>query len=126
MKHILRLSFCLSLAILLLAACEEESDMAFDRVESPVFLQYDSVAPDQVQATFFDLDKSGILDEQVGIQYLPIEGMEIEVSHDGNLLGTYTTNAEGSIIVQYSSEFPHEFAGSYDETAFRIFKNGFD
>ncbi|MEK6478888.1 hypothetical protein WJR50_15185 [Catalinimonas sp. 4WD22] len=126
MKKIFHICIALSLTILLLSACEEESDMAFDRVAAPVTLQYDSIAPNQAQATFFELDKSGILDQNVGIIYNPVSNLEVEVIQAGSVLGTFTTGSDGTIVIPFSGALPNEFAGMYDGVAFRIFKTDFD
>ena len=126
MKKIFHISITLSLTLLFLAACEEESDMAFDRVASPVVLQYDSIAPNEAQLTLFELDKSGILDQNVGIKYNPISNLAIEVSQAGTMLGTFTTGSDGTVVVPFQGAIPNEFAGSYDGVAFRIFKTDFD
>jgi hypothetical protein len=126
MKKIFHISIALSLTLLLLAACEEESDMAFDRVASPVVLQYDSIAPNEARISLFELDKSGILDQNIGIEYNPIPNLAVEVSQEGSAIGTFTTGGDGTAVIPFQGAIPNEFAGSYDGVAFRIFKTDFD
>lgn len=116
----------LSLTVILLSACEEESDMAFDRVAAPVTLEYTAAGDGEALATFFELDKSGILDQNIGIVQTPVPNLEIEVSIDGTVLGTFTTSSDGSILLPYTESAPDEFAGIYNDVAFRIFRNSFD
>ncbi|WPP51530.1 hypothetical protein [Catalinimonas niigatensis] len=126
MKKIFPICITLCLTVLLLSACEEESDMAFDRVAAPVVLQYDSIAPNEAQLTLFELDKTGILDQNVGIKYNPISNLAIDVSQAGTMLGTFTTASDGTVVVPFQGALPNEFAGTYDGVAFRIFKTDFD
>jgi len=126
MKNTAKIILTLSLAVLLLASCKEETDLILERVEAPVLLQYDSIAPTTAQATFFDLDKSGILDQNVGIQYDPIANLTVEVMRSGNSLGTFTTGGDGTFTIEFDEGLPDEFAGNYDGISFRIFKNDFD
>jgi hypothetical protein len=122
MKNTFKTLLCLSLVILLLSACKEETDLILERVEAPVLLEYTAVSTDEARATFFDLDKSGILDQNVGIVYNPISGLEVEVIQDGNSLGVFTTGSDGSFVLPTTDGTPGEFAGSYDGIAFRLFQ----
>jgi len=122
MKNIFRITLALSLTILLLSSCREETDIVLERVEAPVFMEYTAISETEATATFYDLDKSGILDQNVGIVYNPISSLTIEVLMDGNSMGTFTTGSDGSFAVPISDGVPREFAGNYDGIAFRIFK----
>ncbi|MFP4290710.1 MAG: hypothetical protein ACLFQ0_03725 [Cyclobacteriaceae bacterium] len=122
MKNIFKITLALSLIIVLMSSCKEESDLILERVEAPVFLEYTTVSASEAQATFFDLDKSGILDQNVGIIYNPISGLEVEVIRDGVSLGNFTTDGDGSFLIPLADGAPGEFAGNYDGIAFRLFQ----
>ena len=122
MKNILKITLALSLTIMLMSSCKEETDIVLERVEAPVFMEYTAVSETEATATFYDLDKSGILDQNVGIVYNPINSLTVEVLMDGASLGTFTTGSDGSFTVAITDGVPEEFAGNYDGIAFRIFK----
>jgi hypothetical protein len=103
-------------------SCSEESDMAITRVVSPVVIETEDVAADQVKATFFELDKSGILDYTVGIDSIAVPNLSIEVFASATSLGTFTTDGSGAIVVDYLGTKPTEYAGSYKGISFRIKK----
>lgn len=122
MKNILKITLALSLTIMLMSSCKEETDIVLERVEAPVFMEYTAVSETEATATFYDLDKTGILDQNVGIVYNPISSLTVEVLMDGSSLGTFTTGSDGSFTVPITDGIPEEFAGNYDGIAFRIFK----
>lgn len=122
MKNILKVTLALGLTIILMSSCKEETDIVLERVEAPVFMEYTAVSETEATATFYDLDKSGILDKNVGIIYNPISSLTVEVLRDGASLGTFTTGSDGSFTVPIADGVPGEFAGNYDGIAFRIFK----
>lgn len=122
MKNIFKITLALSLTIILMSSCKEETDIILERVEAPVYMEYTAVSDTEATATFFDLDKSGILDQNVGIVYNPINSLTVEVLMDGASLGTFTTGSDGSFTVPITDGVPEEFAGNYDGIAFRIFK----
>ena len=101
-----------------LSSCEDVSDMAFDRVASPVLLVTAPVGDDQMKGTFYELDKSGILDQNVGIDSIPVSDLSIEVFSEGASLGTFTTDASGSITV--ASPGSLSWVGEYKGIAFRF------
>ena len=75
--------FLLILAGSLFVSCSKD-DLAFDIIESPVLAQFEALDATEpgmlkVKATFFDLDKTGILDNTVGIDSLPVSGLAIKV-----------------------------------------------
>lgn len=123
MKNIFRITLALSLTVMLLSSCKEETDIILERVEAPVFLEFEKLPEgEEARATFFDLDKSGILDQNVGIIYNPISGLEVEVFSNGNSLGSFTTGNDGSFIISTATSSPNELAGNYDGIAFRLFQ----
>jgi len=70
----------------LFIGCEED-ELAFDIVASPVlavFEDVESVSANEiaVMATFYELDKSGILDKNVGIDSMRIANLPVEVFTD--------------------------------------------
>ncbi|MCG8318121.1 MAG: hypothetical protein MI921_01350 [Cytophagales bacterium] len=139
MKYILTLAkTCLWLLLLTyLPACEETEDTEFDILASPVLATFEgqnfkateSVA---VTATFYELDKSGILDHNIGIDSMAISGLDIRVFINGSTkIGDFVTDAEGQIQFEKSwddiggagSVVRLEWVGEYSETSFRIFHN---
>lgn len=120
------------LAILLCTACVKD-ELAFDIVESPVlgvFRARPGVASGRlgVEATFYELDKRGILDHRVGIDSLPVAGLEVEVFiYEKQLIGTYTTDAQGKIFFEAEraalQAAPRlEWTGRHRDIAFRIYQ----
>jgi hypothetical protein len=102
-KHILKIAIILAV-LFGLFACEEESDMAIDRVASPVLVMVSpaSKTPDliTVSATFLELDKSGILDHTIGIDSIPVPNLSIKVAkYGGAVLTTLTTDAAGKVTL---------------------------
>lgn len=122
MKNIFKTTLALFLAIIFMSSCKEETDIVLERVEAPVFLEYTAVSETEATATFYDLDKSGILDQNIGIIYNPISSLSVEVLLDGASLGTFTTGSDGSFTVPLTDGVPSEFAGNYDGIAFRIIR----
>jgi len=121
MKTIYKL-LALALIINIGVSCSEESDLAITRVVSPVVIETEDVAADQVKATFFELDKSGLLDYTVGIDSIAVPNLAIEVFASSTSLGLFTTDESGAIVVDYLGAKPTEYAGSYKGIAFRIKK----
>ena len=132
MKFYIRLFTLLLISGLGLVSCTSD-ELAFDIVESPVLAVFDTpgATPDSlsVLATFYDLDKSGILDLTIGIDSLPIADLEIKVYVDeSTLVQTLTTDSQGQILFEtplsalgVSSRL--EWVGIFDETPFRIYQN---
>jgi hypothetical protein len=110
------------LLLVALAGCEEESDLAIKRVVSPVVIEVESISSVQLKATVFELDKSGILDYTVGIDSIAVPELALEVYSGTISLGLYTTDGDGSILVDYVDAKPTEYAGTYKGIAFRIKK----
>ena len=119
MKKIYHIVLAAFATLVLFSSCEEEPDMAFDRVASPVLLITDlNEATDEMQATFYELDKSGILDQNIGIDSIPVQNLSIEVFSESSSLGTFTTDASGSILVQNLPGLI--YAGEYKGVRFRF------
>ena len=110
------------LLIISLASCEEESDLAIKRVVSPVVIEVETITSVQLKATVYELDKSGLLDYTVGIDSIAVPNLSLEVFAGGVSIGSFTTDGEGSILVDYVDTKPNEYAGTYKGTAFRIKK----
>ena len=115
------------------SGCLEE-ELAFDVVESPVLALFDDTLDDStgilsVRATFYELDKSGILDHTIGIDSTLLTGLPIEVYiNESQLMGTFTTDSNGEVL--YEEDFSAvgtagrlEWVGSHKGVSFRIYKN---
>lgn len=113
-------------------SCVEEK-LAFTVVESPVLgLIAETPADEGMVAftgTFYELDKSGILDQNIGIDSIPVAGLELRVeSQERTLLQTIVTAADGTTVFEMpATELEGvtrlEWAGTYDGQVFRILKN---
>jgi hypothetical protein len=111
-----------AMIIVTLSGCEDESDMAVNKIASPVLLDVKTTGTNEVTAYFYELDKSGILDYTVGIDSIPVADLAIEVFAGTSPLGVFTTSTEGSFIVTYTGTKPNEYAGVHKGIAFRIKK----
>ena len=139
MKHVFTAVKILSLLLVLtyLTACEETEDTKFDIVASPVLAAFDgqsfkSTEPVAIMATFYELDKSGILDQNVGIDSTIISGLDITVFiNESTKVGDFVTDVDGRIQFEKSwdeiggarSVVRLEWVGEYNNTSFRIFHN---
>lgn len=110
------------LSVILVAACTEESDLAIERVAAPLIVDVENTSTSEITATFYELDKSGILDYTVGIDSVPVTGLSVEVFAANTLVGIFTTDANGAVVVAYTVSKPNEYAGTYKGVAFRIKK----
>lgn len=125
----LYLSFCI---VVLLQSCLSD-DLAFDVIESPVLALFTNPSSTDsmmtISATFYELDKTGILDNAIGIDSIPIGGMSVQVFTDVDvLLGELTTGSDGGAVFskpwsELSSVSRLEWVGTYDGVPFRIYKN---
>jgi hypothetical protein len=103
MKNIFLKAIAVLALVGILASCEDVSDMAFDRVAAPVLVivQTPVTTPDEISVTafFYELDKSGLLNKDIGIDSIPVAGLSITVANNLNraTLGTLTTDAEGKV-----------------------------
>ena len=111
-----------------------EEELAFDVVESPVLAVFEDMDSGDinrlaVKATFYELDKSGILDQNVGIDSTLLSSLPIEVYiNESQLLGSFTTDANGEIMFEeelsaIGGAGKLEWVGTYKEVDFRIYKN---
>ncbi|WP_375582961.1 hypothetical protein [Cyclobacterium xiamenense] len=130
------------LGILLAAfSCVEAEDLVTPNVAAPVLVvlegtEFDAAAGVAVAGSFYELDKSGILDRNVGIDSIPVSGLEIKVFiNQTDEISTLTTDTQGRILFQnpWSSlgiaqptsgtQIRLEFAGTYNDIAFRRYHN---
>ena len=118
MKKIYQFAFVAVAALFIFSSCEDESDLALDRVASPVLLVTDPISDSEVMATFYELDKSGILDHTVGIDSIPIPNLSIEVFAAGASVGTFSTDNSGAIVVQSTEGL--SYAGEHKGVKFRF------
>jgi len=112
----------LSIMTLSITSCEDVSDMAVNKVAAPVLVDVQNTSAAEITAYFFELDKSAILDHTVGIDSIPVAGLDIEVFAANSSIGVFTTDSEGSIRVSYAASKPNEYAGVHKGIAFRIKK----
>ena len=129
MKKYLKYSFAIVLVALTLSACEDVADNAIPHIASPVLLETATLDTDEttaeVLATFYELDKTGILDNAVGIDSIPVANLSVQVFSGAASLGTYTTDNAGSFVFIYDPSTvtdKFEWAGTYNNVAFRITK----
>jgi uncharacterized lipoprotein YehR (DUF1307 family) len=111
-----------AMIVVSITSCEDESDMAVNKVASPVLLNVKNTGANEVTAYFYELDKSGILDHTVGIDSIPVSNLAIEVFASSLAVGTFTTDASGSFVISYNGTKPNEYTGSHKGIAFRIKK----
>ncbi|MCP9234533.1 hypothetical protein [Lewinella sp. JB7] len=128
----LRTLFLLPVMLLFTACLDDE--LAFTVVASPVNADIERVAdaPDGTvayRATFTELDKTGILDVNVGIIATPVVDLELRIfSQTQDLLETLTTDASGQTLfsvpaASLTGVTRLEWSGTYDGAAFRIITN---
>ena len=127
-------STLLGITILMLFASSCSSDeLAFDVIESPVLVLFDGPTTTDdmmsITATFYELDKSGILDQNIGIDSTLITNLNIKIFTDDDvMLDELTTDANGQAeftkaLSDIGGTSRLEWVGNYDEVAFRVFKN---
>lgn len=101
------------LAIASLASCSEKDDPFVARVVAPVLVVIDNspdgggltaepvvsqkvTGPVVMGVRIYELDKSGILDNKVGIDSIPVTSLSIKLTkRDGTVIGTLQTDANG-------------------------------
>jgi hypothetical protein len=115
------IALLVGMILVTLTSCEDESDMAVNKVASPVLLEIKD-SPGELTAYFFELDKTGILDHTVGIDSIPLANLQVEVFAATTSVGVFTTDVSGSILVTYAGTKPNVFAGEYKGKAFRFLK----
>jgi len=117
----------------LLTSCTSD-DLAFDIIESPVLATFEENIDAQegmlnMTATFYELDKSGILDQNIGIDSTLIVGLTLDIFiNENTLVGQLTTDSNGQVIFEKSIEDLEganriEWVGTYNSTPFRIYRN---
>ncbi len=132
LSYITKSILCLLLTVSL-TSCEEE-ELAFEVVASPVLATFETTVPAtagnvSVTATFYELDKSGILDKEIGIDSMPINGLAVDVFiNEATLVGNLVTDSDGKAVfetapsdLQGTSRL--EWVGEYSGQSFRIYKN---
>lgn len=120
--------------VILLSSCSEEDELAFDVFESPVLAEFDgqsfsSSSNISVTATFYDLDKSGILDQNVGIDSVEIPNLSVQVFvNETQEVANLTTDGSGKVTfdqpwstVGGPGRVRLEWVGKYNDRAFRIY-----
>lgn len=108
MKRIVKYILVLFSAGLMFASCEDVSDMAVDRIASPVLVMVGGVESGEttfsITSTIYELDKSGILDQNVGIDSIPLPGINIAVtavssSNIRTVIDNLTTDSNGEVLL---------------------------
>ncbi|UCS91919.1 hypothetical protein KZP23_14430 [Echinicola marina] len=118
-------------------SCTDAEDLATPNVASPVLVMVEgsSFPADgeiDVMAKFLELDKSGILDHNVGIDSIPVMDLPITVYvNQTQEVSSLVTDQEGAIMLALTWEelgltaantgdqVRLEFTGSYKNVAFR-------
>lgn len=109
-------------------------DLAFDVIESPVLALFEEDIDDttgsiSMKATFYELDKSGILDQSIGIDSTIISGLALEIFvNESTKVGSVTTGSDGTAIFEkpiseLSGASRLEWVGTFNNTPFRIYRN---
>ncbi|SEJ49883.1 hypothetical protein SAMN05192553_104309 [Cyclobacterium xiamenense] len=140
MKNILNKIAVLGL-LFVAFSCVEAEDLVTKNVAAPVLVvlegtEFDATTGVAVSGSFYELDKTGILDRNVGIDSIPVSGLEVKVFiNQTDEVGTLTTDTQGKILFQnpWSSlgiaqptsgtQIRLEFTGTYNDIAFRRFHN---
>ncbi len=131
-------SFVIALCLLLLAqACVETDDLVTPNVASPVLIllegtSFSATSSVSVNSKTFELDKTNILDHNLGIDSIPVANLALDVFvANTTKVASLTTNAEGSadLVVSWAdlgvaaptsgTQVRLEFAGTYKDVAFR-------
>ena len=115
----------------LLPSCTSD-DLAFEVIESPVLAVFSEETDTdmlRMTATFYELDKSGILDKNIGIDSTIISGLSLEIFiNEKTLVGSATTDGSGqatleTTISDLQGASRLEWVGTYNNTPFRIYRN---
>jgi hypothetical protein len=111
-------------ATVLFTSCEEEEDPFVDRHVAPVLIVFDGVTgylagggvtsvptrtysiseadytiPGNWAVSFYELDKSGILDHTIGIDSIPVSGLSIKFTlRNGTSLAELTSDGDGKVM----------------------------
>ena len=101
-------------------------------IESPVlavFSEETDAGMLRMTATFYELDKSGILDKNVGIDSTVVSGLSLELFiNEDTPVGTLTTDANGKAVFEKATSDllganRIEWVGNHNNTPFRIYRN---
>ncbi|HSI77461.1 MAG TPA: hypothetical protein VK957_16290 [Lunatimonas sp.] len=141
-KYINKASFIVAFtAIAYLTSCVEGVELATPNVASPVLVMlqgttFDATAPVSVEGRFYELDKTGILDQNIGIDSIPVAGLQIRVFiNQTDEVGSATTDSAGKIVFEQpwtslgvasptsGRQIRLEFAGTHKNIAFRQYHN---
>lgn len=120
-------------AVFLLSACLEER-LAFTVEAAPVradIVRLDDAPAGSIaySATFAELDKSGILDQNVGVVATPIAGLTIRIlAQDQSELATLVTDGEGRVrfeaaVDDLAGVRRLEWTGTYADRPFRVLRD---
>ncbi|SHN12403.1 hypothetical protein SAMN04488057_10781 [Cyclobacterium lianum] len=127
--------------VLVAFSCVEAVELATPNVAAPVLVvlegnEFEATTGVAVEGSFYELDKSGILDRTVGIDSIPVSGLDITVFiNQTEEISTLTTDAQGKILFQNpwnslgvpdpssGTQIRLEFAGTYNDIAFRQYHN---
>ncbi|WP_236021428.1 hypothetical protein [Algoriphagus oliviformis] len=131
-------SLFLALALMLLTqACVETDDLVTPNVAAPVLIllegtTFSATSSVSVNSKTFELDKTNILDHNLGIDSIPVANLALDVYvASTRKVASLTTNAEGSanLLISWADlgvEAPKsgtqvrlEFAGTHKSIAFR-------
>ncbi|MGB3849235.1 MAG: hypothetical protein WA958_04660 [Tunicatimonas sp.] len=88
MKNYIKYTFAIAFVALVLSSCEEVADNPIPHIASPVLVEVETLGKytplDQVTllTKISDLDKSGIMDNAVGIDTIPVSLASIQVLKD--------------------------------------------
>lgn len=122
-------------------SCVDAVELATPNVASPVLVvlegnEFEASTGVAVAGSFYELDKSGILDRNVGIDSIPVSGLDVTVFiNQTEEISTLTTDAQGKIMFENpwtslgvaapssGTQIRLEFAGTYNDIAFRQFHN---
>ena len=118
--------------LLVFTSCVNE-ELAFTVEASPVLgLIEPATSTDGMLSytgTFYELDKSGILDNNIGIDSIPVSGLELSISSQTReVLQTVMTDGEGRATFTVAADeltgvTRLEWAGTHNGLAFRILKS---
>lgn len=123
--------FLVAFVAILLPSCTSD-DLAFDVIESPVLAVFEEDIDGgmlRMTATFYELDKSGILDQNIGIDSTVVSDLPVEIFiNENNQVGSVTTDDSGQAIFETAVEDLQgasrlEWVGNYNNTPFRIYRN---
>ena len=125
--------FAIFIVSIFLSSCTSD-DLAFEVIESPVLAIFEETIDTDndllsMTATFYELDKSGILDKNIGIDSTLITGMAVEIFiNESSLVGSLTTDSNGQAVFEkplgdLAGTSRLEWVGNHQSTPFRIYRN---